>query len=368
MTGTWRPLALAAALIVTLAAAAASQTVIVTRTLPGTSVTVGVNATPLQTATSDAEGVATVPLNLLAARPDKAGKAKTEMDVRVFVDVCEKARQVWLLETGWQAPAAAAGCVRRELFGTFSIRSITSLVVDAPEENQAVWIRQGKPPGSWLDPNAQPEREGGGPTWTMATGFVLFGSVGVGKFSNAGKVACGVGTEICNASTYPLTFRVGGDYWLNRFIAVTGSYVKPYRLEVFGSGPGYRFANSFSPNIATIGGKVGLPAGRVRFFGEGGASYQRSNFKTVQVNDPITVTVNDEPTTFPGGAQVFNMQTSGWSWYAGGGAEIWVKRKFAVYGEMGRVGLKGTPISTGEGSIDDHVIYIVGGVRFRLGG
>ncbi len=365
MTGIWRPLAVAAALIVTLAATATAQTVIVAKTPPGTSVTVGLNTTTLQTATSGEDGGATIPLNLLAARPDKAGTDKTELDVRVFVDVCEKSRNVWLLETGWQPPAAGAGCARHELFGTFAVRSITSLVVDAAEETQAVWIRQGTPPARWLDPNAQPEREGG-PEWPLPTGIVLFGGLGLGSFHELGLIACGVGTDYCTPSNKPLTFQVGADYWLNRYLAVTGSYMKPYRLEVLGYGSGYRFSTYFSPNVATMGGKFGLSVSRVRFYGEGGAVYQRGNYKTTQMVDPITVTVNGEPTTFPGGVQVFNFQTSGWSWMAGGGAEVWVKRNWAIYGEAGWLGLKGTPIAGGEGSLNDRLLYFVAGVRLRL--
>jgi len=364
MTGTWRPLALAAAIIVTLAAAATAQTVIVTKTPPGTAVTVGVNATTLGNGTSGADGVAAVPLNILAEKPDKAGTAKTEMDVRVFVDVCEKARAIWLTETGWQAPAPAAGCARHELFGAFSLRSITNLVVDAPEENQSVWIRQGKAPAHWLDPNAQPEPDRG-PSWPMATGLLPFGGAGVGKYGQVGAIACGVGAE-CNASNYRVTFRLGADFWFGRWLAVTGSYFKPYKMEAIGAGSGYTFTTTLVPNVATFGGKVGLPYGRLRMYGEGGGTYQRSNFQTVQTMSDITVTVNDQPTTFPGGTQEFNLQTSGWSWYVAGGGEIWIKKRLAIYGEVGRVGLKGDPIAGGEGSLNDRVVYMLAGFRFRL--
>jgi hypothetical protein len=364
MTGTWRPPTLAAALIVTMAAAATAQTVIVTKTPPGTAVELGVNATAVRTATSDGEGVATLPLDTLASPRAKTG-AKTEMDVRVFVDVCEKARRVWLTETGWQPPAVAAGCARRELFGTFSLQKITTLVVDAAEQNQAVWIRQGPAPSSWLDPNAQPET-GGGPIFPIPTGIVLFGGPGVGKFANSPTVACGTNVEQCSASAYTLTFRVGGEFWLNRHMAVTGSYIKPVEMKATGAGTGYRFTTTLSPNIGTIGGKVGLPFGRARLYAEGGALYQRSNFQTTQSVNPITGTVNEEEVIFPGGTQEFNLQTSGWSWLAGGGVEIWIKRNLGIYIEGGRAGLKGSPIAGGEGKLDDSLWYFIGGVRFRL--
>jgi hypothetical protein len=362
MTGTWRPLALAAALIVTLAAAATAQTVIVTKTTPGTSVSVGINATPVGTGTSDGEGVASVPLNTLAASA-KDSTAKTEMDVRVFVDVCEKARSVWLIETGWQPPAAGPGCVRHELFGTFSVRNVTTLVVDAGEEVQSVWIRQGNAPAHWLDPNAAPEPDK--PEWPMATGFVVFGGGGIGTYAAAEAIACGTGTE-CNSSHYRFTTRVGGEFWFGRFLAATGSYTKPYKMEAAGSGSGYRFTTTFAPNIATIGGKGGLPFGRFRLYAESGGTYQRSNLQTIQTMDSRTVTVNDEPTTFPGGTQEFNLQTSGWSWYMAGGVEVWLKKRLGMYFEGGRVSMLGDPIAGGEGALNDRVVYLLGGLRFRV--
>lgn len=362
MTVTWRPLALAAALIVTLAAAATAQTVIVTKTPPGTSVSLGVNASTVKSGTADANGVTTLPLDVLAARGSKTGK--TEMDVRVFVDVCEKVRHVWLTQTGWQPPAIEAGCTRHELFGLFALQKGTSLVIDAAEQNQAVWIRQGQPPANWLDPNAKPDSSGG-PSWPMATGLVLFGGAGIGKYANSSAIACGVGAD-CTASNLQATFRVGGDFWFGRFLAATGSYLKPLHMQARGSGGGYSFLTTLSPNIGTIGAKVGLPAGRVRLYGEVGGVYQRSNFQTTQTNDPRTVTVNGQDTTFPGGTQVFNLQTSGWSWMVGGGGEIWVKRRWAIYGEVGRTGIKGSPVAGGEGQLDESLWYIVAGVKMRL--
>jgi hypothetical protein len=363
MTGTWRPLTLAAALIVTMAAAATAQTVIVAKTPPGTAVELGVNATAILTATSDANGVATLPLDTLAPLRSKTG-GKTEMDVRVFVDVCEKARRVWLTETGWQPPAIAAGCTRRELFGVFALQKTTSLVVDAAEQNQAVWIRQGAAPSSWLDPNARPDT-GGGPIFPIPTGIILFGGPGIGKFATSGLVACG-SEENCTASVYTLTFRAGAEFWLNRHMAVTGSYIKPIEMKATGAGTGYRFTTTLSPNIATIGGKGGLPFGRSRIYGEGGAVYQRSNLQTTQSVNPITVTVSEEEVIFPGGTQEFNLQTAGWSWYFGGGVEIWINRKLGVYVEGGRAGLRGSPIAGGEGSLNDTLTYLIGGIRFRL--
>jgi hypothetical protein len=364
MTGIRRPLTLAAALIVTMAAAATAQTVYVAKTPPGTSVELGVNATNVGTATSDANGVATIPLDTLAAPTSKSGK--TELVVHVFVDVCEKARRVWLTEIGWQTPDVAAGCARREMFGLFALQKLTSLVVDAAEQNQAVWIRQGVPPSSWLDPNAQPE-VAAGPSWDLATGLVLWGGAGLGSYSTSALIACGSAADVCTASSKVLSFRGGADFWLNRFMAITGSYLKPLTMEATGSGSSYRFTTTFAPNIATIGGKGAFALKRGRIYGEGGGTYQRSNFQTTESVNPLVVTTaSGQEIVSPGGTQVFNLQTAGWGWYFGAGFEIWVKRRWGVFGEFGRAEIRGTPRAGGEGSLNELVTYYTGGVRLAL--
>jgi len=235
--------------------------------------------------------------------------------------------------------------------------------VDAAEQNQAVWIRQGALPASWLDPTAKPE-SGGNSEWELATGLVLWGGGGLGMYGDSGLFACGANVEECTISDKVLSFRGGADFWLNRYLAVTGSYLKPLQMETTGSGSTYRFTTTLGPNIATFGGKVGIPLNRGRIYGEGGGTYQRSNFQTTESVNPIVVTnSNGDEVVFPGGTQVFNFQTAGWGWYAGGGAEIWIKKRWAVYGEYGRATVEGSPRAGGEGSLSETVSYFMGGVR-----
>ena len=140
-----RLLLLAAALTVTVAAGqATAQTVVVTKAPPGAAVELGLNAATIGTATADAAGIATLKVDL-----ESRGR-KPNADVRIFVDVCEKARRVTLVETGWEAPPPAAGCTRHEIFGVFYLQKITTLVVSAAEEAQAVWLKQGPAPDAWL--------------------------------------------------------------------------------------------------------------------------------------------------------------------------------------------------------------------------
>jgi len=48
-----------------------------------------------------------------------------------------------------------------------------------------------------------------------------------------------------------------------------------------GSGTGYRFTTTLSPNIATIGGKGGFPYGRVRVYGDTAISTYSRRFELV---------------------------------------------------------------------------------------
>jgi hypothetical protein len=363
----WRTLALAAALIVVAAVnPAPAQTVIVTKAPPGASLELALNQTTVQTGTADDKGVGSLPFTV----PGLAAKDRTaEAAVRVFVDVCDNARRVTLIETGWQPVAPAAGCVRHELFGTFAVRpGLTTIVVDSGEQTQAVWIRQGKPPATWLDPNFEPERDRGGPEWVMATGFIPFGGIALGKWSDFTALACGIQVEECNPSDKTVTFRAGVDFWLGKYLAASGSYLKPLAVSTAGAGSGYFFATKQVSDIVTFTGKGALPIGRVRLYGEGGGLYHHTTLTTDQLMDEIVVDIGGVPTTFPGGTQTFLLQTAGWGWMMGGGGEVWVTKKFAIFGELGRAKLSGNPRSTGEGKINDTLTWVVGGVRVHLSG
>jgi hypothetical protein len=51
----------------------------------------------------------------------------------------------------------------------------------------------------------------------------------------------------------------------------------------------------------------------------------------------------------------------------GGGTEVWVTPKFAVYAELGIARIKGNDQNGGPGVIDDTVRYIMIGARVHLG-
>ena len=134
----WRPLALAAALTVTVAVGVATaQTVIVTNAPVGSTVELALNAATIGTATANSRGQATLAVDL------SRHARKTETDVHIYIDVCGQMRRVQLAESGLQPPPQENGCTRREIVGLFVMRQVTTFVVDVTEPRPAVWIESG---------------------------------------------------------------------------------------------------------------------------------------------------------------------------------------------------------------------------------
>jgi len=119
-------------------------------------------------------------------------------------------------------------------------------------------------------------------------------------------------------------------------------------------------------NVVTLAGKIGAPVGPARIYGLAGATYHWATSTTTETIADQTVTVGDVTRTIPGGTQVFVVNTEGWGWLFGGGAEIWATPRFAIYGEFTRVYLKGGDADGGEGSLDERASMILAGARFRI--
>jgi hypothetical protein len=338
---------------------ATAQTVVVTKAPPGGAVELGLNASTIGTATADAAGIATLKVDL-----ESRGR-KPIADVRIFVDVCEKARRVTLIETGWEAPTPAAGCTRHEIFGVYFLQKITTLVVSAAEEAQAVWLKQGTAPDAWLrDVPPETEKKTGSETM-VPKGFLLLVGAGLSKYANASTVSCGE-QSTCTSDDTKVSIRIGGDYWIRPWVAISGGYLKPWGATAEGDGTGYRYKTSLNPNVVTITGKVGAPFGRFRVYGESGAVYNWTTRSTTQTMDERTITVDGLPIVVPGGTQVFDLKTDGWSWMWGGGGEYWLTPIIAVWGEFSWVKLVGQATGGGEGSLDETVTSVMGGIRLGL--
>lgn len=361
MMAPWRPLALAAALSTLVAArTATAQTVIVTKAPPRASLELALNASTVGKGTADETGVGRFTLD-----PSWYGN-KSEIAVRVLVDTCQAARRVTLLETAQTPASPASGCSRTELFGTFAVRRMSTLVVSTDTQSPAVWIRQGAAPESWYNPTATAEDAIGGPVFPLPTRLVLFAGGGLTRYSDAAATACGTGTTTCSAPDSRAGLRAGIDYWFTPYLAVSASYLRPLAMEATGSGTNYDFTSALSVNIGTFTVKAALPLGRARLFVEAGADYQRSTWTTEQTVPAQTIALGETSITFPGGTQTLVLQTGGWGWTAGGGVEVWLTRIIGLYGEAGRAKLRGRPLGAGEGSLDDSVVYAMGGIRVRV--
>jgi hypothetical protein len=335
-----RLLPLAAALILTLGVGVASaQTVIVKNAPAGSNIELVLNATTIESAKADAEGVARLGVNL------SKNVNKTQTDAQIFVDVCGDVRRVYIAERGVQPAPQESGCARRDMGGLFLIRDVSSILIDVGPASPTLMLRQG--PIS-LDPPR---------TWTAPTGLVLFGGAGLAKTRDAAVAACGTLTE-CSASGYGLSYTVGAAYWVTPFLAAEASYLKPAEMEAEATLETYRFTTSFDTELLNIVGKVGVPVGIVRPYGQVGGTYFRGTFSTNQTN-----TVGTEST-----AQSYWQRTGGWSWTFGGGLEVWVAPAFGIYGELGWSSLKGTPLDPdeGEGTTDDRLTQFMFGARIRL--
>ena len=353
MTETRRLLTLAAAIHLTLCAGVATaQTVLVRNAPPDSTIEVMLNSSPVGSTKVGASGVATV------AGKISEDPARTEIDAQVFVDACGDVRRVIIVERAVQPPAPDAGCVRRDMGGLFLVKRITTLVVDFGGANTTLMLRQGSvsldPPRVWAE---------------TPSGLVLFGGGAYTFGSSAKAISCGDVTP-CDGSTSGFSFTAGATYWIVPFLGAEGAYIRPAEVTSSGSGEGFRFDGSFRADVFTAAGKVGVPLGPVRLYGKVGGAYQRSTTNTTQIMEARTVTVDGVEETIPGGTAQYNLRTAGWGWIFGGGGEVWFSPAFAVYGEFGRLALKGSSREdeNAEGLVDDRMYTVFFGIRLRVGG
>jgi len=129
--------------------------------------------------------------------------------------------------------------------------------------------------------------------------------------------------------------------------------MRPRDVAANGSGDGYNFSSTRKTDAALLGGVVGGAIGGVRLYGRGGASYHRATQSTTE-------------TIGTSGTQNFELKTAGWSWYAGGGIEVWLRSFLALYADATVAQLRGSALGGAEGSMDDQLIVATGGVRLHL--
>ena len=336
-----RLLAVAAALNLTVCAGVSrAQTVIVRNAPPDSAVEVVLNDAPVGTAKTNDKGDALVPVGM------GERLMKTETDAQVFVDTCPTVRRVLIVERAVQVPLQDAGCTRRDMGGIFVVRQVSSLVVDVGGASPTLLLRQGKVS---LDPPR---------VWKPApTGVVLFGGGAFTQVGDVTTIACGDVTQ-CSGDQSGLSYSFGAAYWITPFLAAEGTYIRAADATASGSTETYQFNSTFDAQVLTILGKVGVPLGPARPYGQIGASYHQAKFTTTQ-----TMTGAAEPNTLG-----YQLQTDGWGWAFGGGFEMWLSSVFAFYGEVGSASIKGTAKDDAEGVVDDRMTYYMFGGRIRIGG
>ena len=116
--------------------------------------------------------------------------------------------------------------------------------------------------------------------------------------------------------------------------------------------------SEFDAQVLLLQGKVGIPLGPVRPYGQVGGTYHQAKFHTNQ-----TMTQQPSPNTLS-----YELRTRGWSWTFGGGVEIWFSSIFGIYGEFNSSGVKGVAEDDAEGLVDDRMMSVLVGARVRLGG
>ena len=319
------------------AAAASAQTVIVRNVPAGEAIEVFLNSAKAGTGVTDAAGVARFTVDL------KAAGVTANMDSRVYVDVCSKLRRIYVVDRNMQPPAREDGCDRREINGIFLVRPRSTLVVDAGALIPTMLLRQGR-----YDPSAGKIRV------LAPKGISVFGGAGLAQFDNPVRVSCGSVTD-CDGDSTVLTIVAGGDFWITTWLGVEGAYMKPRKVTTQGAGGFFKFLDTYDAHLIAATGKVGVPIGRARLYGKGGALFHSATTTSV-------MTIADVD-------QTLKLRTEGWSWIAGGGIEVWLNRRFALFADTNFGRIRGDAVSENddlEGLAHDNLMSLFGGFRVKV--
>lgn len=325
--------------------AAVAQTVVVVNATPGSTVEFVLNGVVAATGMAGADGLATLPAGQGRLANDQA------IDAFVWVDECDSVRRVIAMNPATAPAPAEPGCRRTQIEGLFLLQPVATIVVDVERSPPTMRLRQGEPPAAWLqDPSAA---TAGGQVSVAPRGLILFGGGGRTLFSDFSSQACGDVTT-CTAEDQVFSGTGGIAYWFSPYGGAEASFLRPAPFSVEGSATRYSFDSEMDGGVLLFVGKGGVPFGRVRLFGMGGANYHRATFTTRQTTD--------------GTAETFQWRTEGWGLAFGGGGEVWVTPSVGLYGELARLQLKGEDTRGGEARTDAWMTSIVAGVRVRVFG
>lgn len=282
------------------------------------------------------------------------------MDASVWLDTCGDRRRVVVTGPGVQSPAEP-GCKRIQIEGVYVVQGITTMVFDiggAP----TMRIRQGRPPDEWLRDVAPGAPAAPPPS---LSGLTFFGAAGRGKSRDFAAEMCGA-VSGCSAERWTIPAMAGVAWWFTDFVAVEGRYEYLGKAEASGSGDRFRFDSTREGGLFSAAGKAGPRFGRFRPYGRGGVNYHRATLTTRQSVDDVVAGVGGATQTLRGGTQTYQVRTEGWGPVFGGGLEVWISPRFAIFGEGERTALVGEDTRGGEAEIDDAIVSVKAGVAFRL--
>jgi hypothetical protein len=360
MINRWR-LSVCAAFCILAAASASAQTVFVRHAPAGRTIDVVVGRADAGKATADENGDARVPISLQSA------VGKTEMDANVFVDVCQDVTRVIVEAGGAVPPAADVGCERRDVQGLYAVKAESTLVVNVAGTVPSMLLIQ----GAYKPPNPSEERPEGSdeerPHRPPSTGLTLYGAGSFTSIRDTASNACGNVSD-CTPDSRGLGFAVGGVVWLTNWLGAEAGYLRPAQARATDTTDPLHIDMKMKSDLVIVAGKLAVPAGPARIYGTLGANYEQATQDTSETLQTRTATASDGSTiAIPGGTQTFHLETQGWSYLFGGGAEVWVSRPFAIFGELNVINLKGKPVGGGEGRLRDRFMSVNVGLRLRVG-
>jgi hypothetical protein len=357
----WRLPACAAFCLLATAATASAQTVFVRHAPPGRAIDVVVGRTDAGKGAADENGDARIPISLQSA------VGKPEMDATVFVDICQDLTRIVVEQGGSAVPAPGVGCERRDVQGLYAVKPESTLVVNIGGAVPTMLLIQGSyspPKRSEENPEGADEKQ---PPRPASTGLALYAAGALTSIKNTASNACGAVPD-CTPDGSGFGYTVGGVIWLTKWLGAEGGYLRPAQVRASRTSDPLHIDMRMKTDLVIVAGKVAIPAGPARIFGTFGADYHQATQDTTETLTDRSVTGPDgNPVTLPGGTQSFHLETQGWSYLWGGGAEVWLSRPFALFGEVNVINIKGKPVGGGEGRVVDRFTTINFGMRVHVG-
>ncbi len=340
-------------------AGASAQTVVVTNAPEGTAVEFVLNNAVQGSATVGADGLAVVRATS-QAQPTDPG---VPINALVWIETCTDRRRILVVDRNVPPPEAGA-CSRAPIDGVYRITPVTSLLVDFGPAVPALRIRQGEVPAGWLTGEAPEDIVAES---RVPVGFVLSGGGGLGAFKDFSALMCG--QVPCEEDMAPPMLAASVTYWVRPFFGVEAGLYRPGAITASATVEGsFSFESEQDGGMLALMAVGGLPIGPLRLLGGLGMNYQRSTLTTAQTLEEVTLETDEGPVFLPGGSQTMQVRTQGWGYVFKAGAEYWFNRRLAVYGEGGRLFLRGSDVGESETELDDKVAFGVVGVRLAVPG